>query len=346
MPTSRSARIIYTSELDPSLWLARHARGEVPGRFPYGLHCLAEQGLQLQTEVVQRPGRNPIRWIGLADPRLRRTRLVNRNESVIAWDESTVVPMLLRYGRSGRRLIGGLIWETDSAATRPHSVRSKVLKEVYRRLDDIWVLSRGQLPVLQEWLKIDAARLHFIPFGIDTAYFPPSPFPSRPTILSLGNDRDRDPRTLFEALRLVLLDMPHARVVVQSRSQLEAPPGVEVFPSLSGPEIRDLYRQASVVVIATKHNLHVSGMTTVLEAMSTGRPVVMNMTPGAEDYVKHGATGYLVPPAQVPAMAGAILKILRNHETLAQMGAAAAAYVRASHTESTMARALADVIRA
>ncbi|MDQ0146989.1 glycosyltransferase family 4 protein [Pseudarthrobacter niigatensis] len=164
-------------------------------------------------------------------------------------------------------------------------------------------------------------------------------------ILSLGNDRDRDPRTLFEALRMLLQHLPGTRVVVQSRSNLDAPPGVEVFSSLSGPRVRDLYREASVVVVATKQNLHVSGMTTVLEAMSSGRPVVLSGTPGAEDYVKHGETGYLVAPGQSSFLANAILDILSQQHLLERMGAAAAAHVRASHTEATMTRALAEVLR-
>ena len=341
------ASLVYTLDLDPAQWLERNRRGEVPGRFPYGLDRLAESGFRVEAEIVRRAGRNPREWMGLVDPRLWLARRVKPGTgAVIAWDESTAVPMFIRHARSDRRLMAGVIWATDMAALPSRiSPHLRVLRHIYRHLDAVWVLSRGQLPVLREWLDVPADRLHFVPLGIDTGFFPETRLPERPMVLSMGNDRDRDPATLFEAMRILHSELPDTRVVIQSRSVSTAPRGIELIRGLSGTEVKGLYAQASIVAVATRHNLHVSGMTTALEAMSMGRPVVLSRTPGAEDYVRDGSTGRLVLPGDAQAMAKAVVELLSEREILSKMGSAAAAHVRESHSESSMARALASIAK-
>jgi hypothetical protein len=48
--------------------------------------------------------------------------------------------------------------------------------------------------------------------------------------------------------------------------------------------LRDRYRAFSVIAVALRPNLHVSGITTALEAKATGRPLVITDTPGMADY--------------------------------------------------------------
>ena len=339
------ASLVYTLDLDPALWLERHYKGEVPGRFPYGLDRLAEYGFRVESETVRRAGRDLRDWAGLANPRVWRARtLAEGTGAVIAWDESTVVPMLIRHSKSQRRLMAGVIWATDAAGPR-FSPRLSLLRRVYRRMDAVWVLSRGQLPAVSDWLGLPTERCHYVPLGIDTEFFPSTRLPDRPMVLSMGNDRDRDPATLLRAMSILRARMPDVRVVIQSRSVTTAPSGIEVIQRLSGSEVKDLYAQASVVAVATRQNLHVSGMTTALEAMSMGRPVVLSGTPGAEDYVRNGRTGRLVAPGDAHAMADAVAELLGEPTLLAGMGTAAAAHVRRSHSESVMSQALAAIAR-
>lgn len=338
------ASLVYTLDLDPAVWLARHDQGEVPGRFPYGLDRLAEFGFRVEAETVRRAGRDLRDWAGLANPCVWRPRRPSTTGAVLAWDESTVVPMLIRHAKSRRRLMAGVIWATDVSGSHL-SPRLNLLRHVYRRMDAVWVLSRGQLPALRDWLGLPTERYHFVPLGIDTGFFPATRLPDRPMVLSLGNDRDRDPATLFKAMSILHAKMPNVRVVIQSRSITTAPDGIELIQRLSGPEVKELYSQASIVAVATRHNLHVSGMTTALEAMSMGRPVVLSGTPGAEDYVRDGRTGRLVLPGNAHAMADAVADLLVDPELLAGMGTAAAAYVRQSHSESAMSRTLAAIAR-
>jgi glycosyltransferase involved in cell wall biosynthesis len=163
--------------------------------------------------------------------------------------------------------------------------------------------------------------------------------------MSAGGDRHRDPQTLFSALAVVKEQMPEAEIVVQSRSPLPAPPGIAKIRALSHTGLRDLYARASVVVVATSSNLHVSGMTVGMEAMATGRPVAMTGTPGMEDYISDGVTGRLTPPGDPAALAASVLALLRDPVTARRMGLAARREIEGSMTTTHLAGRLSRFLR-
>lgn len=343
----KSVNIAHTDSLDPTKWRAAHDRGEVPGVVPYGLHKLADYGFVLTYQAVHAAGRDPRRWLPLLNPQnVRRRPIVGDSDRTsIAWDERAAVGMYVRDGRRGDRLGAGVIWATDQLLRGELRFRQRPLGWVLEQLDFLWCLSRGQIPALGDWLGIDETNIHFLPFGVDVDFFPLRDWDeSSPMVLSLGNDRDRDIATLYAALELVHRRRSDIRLVVQSRSNLKPPVGVEVHREFAAPVVRSLFAKSRLVVVATRPNLHVSGMTTVLEAMATGRAVVLSDTPGANDYVQEGTTGRLVRPQDPQALAATMLETLADEPGLARLGRAAAAYVRAHHTEDSMCSALAAII--
>lgn len=58
----------------------------------------------------------------------------------------------------------------------------------------------------------------------------------------------------------------------------------------------------------------------VLEAMSTGRPIITTDVPGCRETVKDGANGFLVPPQNAGALAAAMEQFIRHPRLLAPMG--------------------------
>jgi glycosyltransferase involved in cell wall biosynthesis len=91
--------------------------------------------------------------------------------------------------------------------------------------------------------------------------------------------------------------------------------------------------------------VHASGLTVTLEAMASGRAVVVTDTPGLSDYVIAGETGLLVPPGDVHAAARAIGSLLAEPDRARAMGERARREVEVAFTTERQAARLAELLR-
>ncbi|MDN3497566.1 glycosyltransferase, partial [Planococcus sp. APC 4015] len=255
----------------------------------------------------------------------------------VTWDENAALRMATTRPHS--RHVSGVIWLTDAAARGRDLGR---MPAVLAGLDALWVLSDAQLAPLRD--VVPGVPVHYVRFGIDPRFFAVRPSPTAPRVVSVGGDRDRDAQTLFAALAIVHAQRPDAELVVQTASDLTPPPGIRTIRHLPHTELRDLYASASVVAIATRENLHVSGMTVSLEAMATGRPVAITRTPGMDDYVADGETGLLSAPADPEALAANVLALLDDPARAEAMGAAGRRSVEERFTSELMSRAIFDIV--
>lgn len=333
--------VLFPQERDVTEWIRRHQFGEVPGRWPYGLHELADPAdptLRVQLRHLPAPGRLD-RGRGRLQARLPRrlasaSKLgLDRREAGLAWDENMALRMaqLAHYEHT----YAGVIWATDQ---RPAGQMLRVLE----RLTATWVLSSAQQEPLRALLP--GVPVHYVPFGVDTEFFSPSSVPSEPLIFSVGGDRDRDPETTAEAFRLVVEARPQVRALMQTPRDLQVAPEVEVVKHLTHTELREMYRQASVVAIATRPNLHVSGMTVSLEAMACGTPVVATTSPGFDDYVVDGRTGVLVSGGEPGALAERIINLLGDASAAQRMGEAGRAFVAEKRSTQRLCQRLRAIV--
>lgn len=74
-------------------------------------------------------------------------------------------------------------------------------------------------------------------------------------------------------------------------------------------DVRAYLQQCTVYVLPSYHE---GTPKTVLEAMSTGRPIVTTDAPGCRETVENGINGYLVPIKNVEALYNSVCKILDN----------------------------------
>ncbi len=332
-------------------WAERNAASPVPGRWPYGLDALRDGSAEVDTVEVEPLGRLT-RQLSLRTGRPPRAAAADKSgsgeESVaICWDES-LAPALLHRVRAQRRY-AGVIWATDQVGAQGETPQTRLIGAALRRLDGLWVLSRPQAQAVRDWLGADCPPVHVLTFGVDPGFYRARPYPIReegaaPKLVSIGGDRDRDPQTLFAALELVLAERPELEVLVQTKTGSPAPAGVRTETFVPHDQVRRLYAEASVVALATRDNLHGSGMTVGLEAMSVGRPVVATGTPGMEDYIADGETGHLVPVGDSEAMAARILGLLADPVTAAAMGEAGRSAVAQRYTTAAMCAQLREIV--
>lgn len=318
---------VHRTEQSVDAWERRHALGEVPSTWPYGLDSL-RQYAEVHVAHVADPSR-------VARLRHRLIHGAVHEEFALTWDENTAFRM--QIADPHRAFATGVIWLTD-LVRRGASPRHLI--DVLRRAASLWVLSEAQVMPLRDVLGPKAPEVYAIPFGVDNEFFAPAPYPEAPRIVSVGNDRDRDAATLFAAFAIVLREIRDVEIFVQSRSELRPPAGVHVLPQMSHTALRELYASATLIVVATHPNLHGSGMTVALEGMAMSRPVICSDTPGMKQYIHEGESGRLVPPGDVSRLADAMIALLREPAAAAQMGRAGRAQVEQGFTTRTMAASL------
>ncbi|WP_293780266.1 glycosyltransferase family 4 protein [uncultured Aeromicrobium sp.] len=332
----KQVNVVFPSNRRVRDWATQHEQGQRPGRWPYGLDQLAVHIPQAELGFEQC---QPLTLTGAVRALLPRHR---GREIAVVWDEWTAMRVLQE--RERRQVYAGVIWATDRGDSVKESLKSRLILASLRHATGLWCLSEPQVGMLQKRLGSHGPRVSYLRFGIDANFFSPRPYPDEPLVVSVGGDRDRDATTLFRALSIVHRARPDAKIIAQTSSRLTPPDGVEVLPKLSHVELRELYARASVVTIATRPNVHASGMTVSLESMATGRPVIITSSPGLEDYVANEKTGHLVGTGDHRAMADRIVALLNDPSRSAEMGRAGRAKVEALHTTDHMMHALARII--
>jgi glycosyltransferase involved in cell wall biosynthesis len=115
-----------------------------------------------------------------------------------------------------------------------------------------------------------------VPYGVTpTDPAPPRTVRSRQLVIAPGNDKDRDWETLGRAAELC----PEIDFVVLSRraaaQRLGRLANVQVRQAADAVEMIREYAACDAVVVPVKQNPHASGATTVLQAISMQRPVVV-----------------------------------------------------------------------
>lgn len=190
-------------------------------------------------------------------------------------------------------------------------------------LDGIVCVARCQLASVQALAP--PGRTHFIPHGVDTAYFDPGPpSSSRPVVLCVGSHA-RDFDTLRSSAEIVQRAVPGASVRLIAPPTL-LPTGLDLGPveRLSGLDddaLRSAYRDATVVLLPL---MRATANNSLLEAMACGKPVVVTDVGGVRDYARP-EIGALCPRGDASAHASAVLDLLGDPERRERAGRAARA---------------------
>ena len=156
-----------------------------------------------------------------------------------------------------------------------------------RYIDTAIVYSSQQQRFLSDELGFPADRIVLTPFTVDTEFFAAERVEAArgdfPTVCTAGLEF-RDYPTLIEAAR----GLP-ARVVIAAASPWSKrpdptaatapPPNVELC-RLDFVDLRQLYADSDLVVMPLHDVPFQAGVTTILEAMSMGKPVVCSRSRG------------------------------------------------------------------
>ncbi|GAB4461339.1 MAG: hypothetical protein OHK0029_26530 [Armatimonadaceae bacterium] len=237
----------------------------------------------------------------------------------LSLSEKVGLPLALMDRIKGRQIPHVLI------AHRLTSPRKRLAERLFPLLPDfarIIVLSRPQEHYLLHERRIPRERVQFLYDWVDTEWWQPGlpmTLPANPIVLSVGQER-RD----YATLQYVARYLPEVLFVVAASSpwsQNRVPP-LENSPhnviwrsNIPVGELRELYRQASVVVVPLQRGTdYAAGVNALLEGMAMAKPVVVSETPGLEGYLSP-ETVRIVPPQSVPEWVVALEHLLTDSAT-------------------------------
>jgi glycosyltransferase involved in cell wall biosynthesis len=219
------------------------------------------------------------------------------------------------------------------------SPRKKVLlHRVLRlrsRIDQVLVYASAQRQFAIETLGYPPDRVVLTTFMVDTDFWRPEHVTvgprERPMICAVGQEL-RDYPTLVEAVRGLDVDVIVAGASpwskrADSSAGLDIPTNVDVR-GFNLFDLRQLYADASFVVVPLQETDFQAGITTILEAMSMGKAVVCTRTTGQTDAIIDGETGVYVPPADIERLRAEIKRLLADPAAATRLGEAGQRWVR------------------
>jgi glycosyltransferase involved in cell wall biosynthesis len=253
-----------------------------------------------------------------------------RYEVLLTDGEQVGIPLALLtrvLGRGGSAHI--MIVHILSVPKKARLVRTA---RIAGQVDRYVVYCTRQAEFIRDEFGVPGERIVLSTFMVDSEFFAPGrvDVERRRLICSAGLER-RDYPTLMEAVDGLDVDVVIAAASPWSKqgdsSAGRALPTNVDIRRLSLFELRELYAASAFVVMPLLEVDFQAGITTILEAMAMGLPVVCTRTAGQTDTVIDGETGVYVPPGDPVALRSAIARLLDDAAETERLGAAARQWV-------------------
>lgn len=214
-------------------------------------------------------------------------------------------------------------------------------------MDRILLHSREQLDQAERY-GIPSSKLALVPYFADTDFWRSLPIIEEPLVVSAGREY-RDYKTLAAACGGMPEKIFVAAASVHSPgAHWSAPvrwPANFEHEAVDFVTLRNWYARASVIVIPLLKTNFQAGVTTLLEAMAMGKPVIVTGNRTHRELVEDGVDGVLVPAADPYALRSAIQRLLDRPEERRRLGIAARAKIVSSYGLNPYCTTLAKHLR-
>lgn len=252
---------------------------------------------------------------------------------------------------------------SDVYVAERHAVATAVSRRALSRAD--WVTAcSDDLRDRTIRLGADPARIETVPYGVDAHRFRPDADARARVRAALGLGPDdlvwftagrfvskKGFEFLIDALGQLAPRWPAARLVLAGGGDLDAAlrarardRGVAdrvVFPGvLAQGDVGSYLAASDIAVVPSVHDEqgNVDGLpNTVMESLASGTPLVASRVAGIPSVVTDGETGLLVPERDVPALGGALERLMGDAGLRAMLGGRARAYVQSEHSWARVA---------
>lgn len=258
-----------------------------------------------------------LRHVVAAMPRIRNV------DVVLSDGEHVGIPLALALQRHRRHVSHVVIGHHLTTTAKTAAFR--VLR-AHRGMTRILVHSESQRDAAIRRFRLPEDFVRIVPYGIDLDFWRALDVDEEPLIIAPGREH-RDLATLAGATagrpeRVVGTGFsPHSSRA--HRRQPDAWPANFSVAPVDILTLRLLYARAALVVVPVLPTDFPAGITTVVEAMAMGKPVIVSATRGLEGVVTHGRTGMLVRPGDAGHLAATVTELMADPARRAELGARA-----------------------
>lgn len=238
-----------------------------------------------------------------------------------------------------------------------------VVRRTARAADAVIATDRVLAPLVVRHLRVGPDRVRVVPNGIDVARIAASAPDGRRiridsgiadgdvVLLSVGRlQQNKGFQVLAAALGrwrdrpgwiwAVAGEGPYREAIARAATESGIANRVRWLGRVSDASLHAWYEAADLFVHPT---LYEGSSIVTLEAMAHGRPVVATLAGGLPDKVEDGVSGWLVPPGDAGALAGALDAALAARDRWQSMGEAGRALALRAFDWKVVERALVDV---
>ncbi|PIR57617.1 MAG: hypothetical protein COU71_03140 [Parcubacteria group bacterium CG10_big_fil_rev_8_21_14_0_10_38_31] len=331
-----------THDIDPKSGWGRYSGEIIKGLERRGIEAdiLVEEKLTSGSEKAVLKTNLP-KFFGFLHMALKVRRLAKRCEIIHAFDAWPygVIAALANIGLSKKLIINGVgtysVLPLDSRKTR------WILSWAYRRADSVPCISNFTMEEIKK--RINLNTLEVITLGVDfekfnrTEGYKDNLINNRNTIISVGAIKRRKgyhvslqviskinekyPDIKYYIVGNKTEDPLYAKELENIINKHSLSDNVEFFENINDSKLCELYDEANVFMLPS---INVEGAfegfgLVYLEANAKGVPVIGTLGCGAEDAIKDGYSGFLVPQNNIEETAQAVLKILDDKEFALRM---------------------------
>jgi glycosyltransferase involved in cell wall biosynthesis len=237
-------------------------------------------------------------------------RAATSSDTIFCASEAAGLQLAATYkGRSSRPRLALFAHNLD----RPRARFAMRWWTMARTVDLFLACSEYQIEFLRRYLRLSEDRVRFIWDHTDDRFFTPGPAraKSRPLIVSVGLEQ-RDYTTLALATADLDVDVRISGFSQDARKgSLPDPlPANMERRFYSWLDLRQLYRDADVVVVSCHENSYAAGVQSLMEASCCRRPIIATATKGLRSYI--GDVMAAVRPGNATEMRQAITGVLRD----------------------------------
>ncbi len=337
--------------------------------WPENLHLMGH-ARSLRADVSVRPIAYLLLPFYLLSASLALIRIINRQKSDLIhvhWVLPNGLAALFASAIKGIPYIVSL-HGSDMYLARHNRFFGFIARMIFRRAGGVTSCSPE---LLDAALEMDAPeRSILLPYGVDTNKFKPDQFNQRIRDSLSSSDDD----VLIMTIGRLVYKKGFNILIDSTPGVVEAEPNVKFVIAGDGPLIEELDDQAKSLEVES--HIHFSGSipwdevpeflasgdifvlpsirdkygnidglpNVLLEAMSSGKPVIASDIPGVKAIITHGRTGFLVPSGDSNELSRAIIELVENPSLRKTLGDAACLSIHEHYTWQETVKKLARFI--